>query len=38
VRYETTSIASGWAPAIEVFVYGTALVPATGAGGAARTA
>ena len=27
VRFETTSIASGWAPAIEVFAYGTALVP-----------
>jgi uncharacterized protein YbjQ (UPF0145 family) len=27
VRFETTSIASGWAPAMEVFAYGTALVP-----------
>lgn len=27
VRFETTSIASGWAPSIEVFAYGTALVP-----------
>lgn len=25
VRFETTSIASGWAPAIEVLAYGTAL-------------
>jgi uncharacterized protein YbjQ (UPF0145 family) len=29
VRYETTSIANGWAPAIEVFAYGTALKPVT---------
>ena len=27
VRFETTSISSGWAPAIEVLAYGTALVP-----------
>ncbi len=27
VRFETTTIASGWAPAIEVLAYGTALVP-----------
>ena len=27
VRYETTSIANGWAPAIEVLAYGTALRP-----------
>lgn len=27
VRFETTTIASGWAPAMEVFAYGTALVP-----------
>ena len=27
VRFETTSIASGWAPAIEVLAYGTALIP-----------
>lgn len=26
VRFETTTIASGWAPAMEVFAYGTALV------------
>ena len=31
VRYETTSISSGWAPAIEVLAYGTALVPAAAA-------
>ncbi len=30
VRYETTSIASGWAPAIEVLAYGTALAPVAG--------
>ncbi|MCU0938616.1 MAG: YbjQ family protein [Burkholderiaceae bacterium] len=29
VRFETTSITSGWAPSIEVFAYGTALIPAT---------
>lgn len=28
VRFETTSITSGWAPSMEVFAYGTALVPA----------
>jgi uncharacterized protein YbjQ (UPF0145 family) len=28
VRFETTSITSGWAPSIEVFAYGTALIPA----------
>jgi len=28
VRFETTSITSGWAPSIEVLAYGTALVPA----------
>jgi uncharacterized protein YbjQ (UPF0145 family) len=28
VRFETTSIATGWAPSIEVFAYGTALIPA----------
>jgi uncharacterized protein YbjQ (UPF0145 family) len=27
VRFETTSISSGWAPAIEVLAYGTALIP-----------
>jgi uncharacterized protein YbjQ (UPF0145 family) len=27
VRFETTAISSGWAPAIEVLAYGTALVP-----------
>lgn len=27
VRFETTTIASGWAPSMEVMVYGTALVP-----------
>lgn len=27
VRFETTSIGGGWAPAIEVLAYGTALVP-----------
>jgi uncharacterized protein YbjQ (UPF0145 family) len=27
VRFETTSITSGWAPSIEVLAYGTALVP-----------
>ena len=30
VRFETTSIASGWAPAIEVLAYGTALAPVAG--------
>jgi uncharacterized protein YbjQ (UPF0145 family) len=30
VRYETTSIARGWAPAIEVLAYGTALAPVAG--------
>jgi uncharacterized protein YbjQ (UPF0145 family) len=30
VRFETTTIASGWAAAMEVFVYGTALVPDDG--------
>jgi hypothetical protein len=29
VRFETTSLTNGWAPAIEVMAYGTALVPAT---------
>jgi len=28
VRFEATAIASGWAPSIEVFAYGTALIPA----------
>lgn len=28
VRFETTSIATGWAPSMEVFAYGTALIPA----------
>ena len=28
VRFETTSISSGFAPSIEVFAYGTALIPA----------
>jgi len=32
VRFETTSISSGWAPSMEVFAYGTALVPIAGAG------
>jgi uncharacterized protein YbjQ (UPF0145 family) len=27
VRFETTTIGSGWAPAMEIFAYGTALVP-----------
>jgi uncharacterized protein YbjQ (UPF0145 family) len=27
VRFETTSITSGWAPSIEVLAYGTALIP-----------
>jgi len=27
VRFETTSLTSNWAPAIEVMAYGTALVP-----------
>lgn len=27
VRFETTSITAGWAPSIEVFAYGTALIP-----------
>jgi uncharacterized protein YbjQ (UPF0145 family) len=27
VRFETTSITSGWAPSMEVFAYGTALIP-----------
>jgi uncharacterized protein YbjQ (UPF0145 family) len=30
VRFETTTIASGWAAAMEVFAYGTALVPDDG--------
>jgi uncharacterized protein YbjQ (UPF0145 family) len=34
VRYETTSIANGWAPAIEVLAYGTALVPVAAAASA----
>lgn len=29
VRFETTTITSGWAPSIEVFAYGTALIPAS---------
>ena len=33
VRFETTSIGGGWAPAIEVLAYGTALVPAAVAAG-----
>jgi uncharacterized protein YbjQ (UPF0145 family) len=37
VRFETTTIASGWAPAMEVMAYGTALVPRAPAGaGSAR--
>jgi uncharacterized protein YbjQ (UPF0145 family) len=28
VRFETTSLTNGWAPAIEMLAYGTALVPA----------
>jgi uncharacterized protein YbjQ (UPF0145 family) len=28
VRFETTSITAGWAPSIEVFAFGTALIPA----------
>jgi uncharacterized protein YbjQ (UPF0145 family) len=35
VRIETTSIASGWAPSIEVLAYGTALVPLDAQGGEA---
>jgi uncharacterized protein YbjQ (UPF0145 family) len=27
VRFETTTIATGWAPAVEVLAYGTALIP-----------
>jgi uncharacterized protein YbjQ (UPF0145 family) len=27
VRFETTTISSGWAPSMEVFAYGTALIP-----------
>jgi len=27
VRFETTSISTGWAPAMEVLAYGTALIP-----------
>ena len=38
VRYETTSIARGWAPAIEVLAYGTALKPVAPADAAARAA
>jgi len=30
VRFETTRIATGWAPAMEVLAYGTALVPDDG--------
>lgn len=30
VRFETTTVAGGWAAAMEVFAYGTALVPADG--------
>jgi uncharacterized protein YbjQ (UPF0145 family) len=30
VRFETTTIATGWAPSMEVFAYGTALVPDDG--------
>ena len=30
VRFETTTVASGWAAAIEVLAYGTALVPDDG--------
>ena len=30
VRFETTSISTGWAPAMEVLAYGTALVPDDG--------
>ena len=35
VRFETTSISTGWAPAMEVLAYGTALIPATAAAGGA---
>jgi len=28
VRFETTTITHGWAPSMEVFAYGTALIPA----------
>jgi uncharacterized protein YbjQ (UPF0145 family) len=38
VRFETTSIASGWAPAIEVLAYGTALIPVRAEAPAARPA
>lgn len=31
VRFETTSISSGWAPAMEVLAYGTALIPSANA-------
>lgn len=34
VRFETTTIASGWAPAMEVLAYGTALMPEPGRDGA----
>lgn len=30
VRFETTSISTGWAPAMEVLAYGTAIVPDDG--------
>lgn len=35
VRFETTTISSGWAPSMEVMAYGTALVPRTPARAAA---
>lgn len=30
VRFETTTVSSGWAAAMEVFAYGTALIPDDG--------
>lgn len=37
VRFETTTISSGWAPSMEVMAYGTALVPRPARPGAAGT-
>jgi len=37
VRFETTSIATGWAPSMEVFAYGTALIPAADAPASGRS-
>lgn len=38
VRFETTSITSGWAPSIEVLAFGTALVPRRDAPGTTQAA